>query len=97
MSWEYQGFRGEYQLRNATKVNASAIDDASAAIEYRNLSAHAQRMFDTARMGGETETYGANFPNQFRNNRYVKYHGEYYELRTVVGDYVTYQLSLKKV
>ncbi len=97
MSWEHQGFRGGYQLRNTTEVNASAVNDATAAIEYRNLSAYAQRMFDAARMGGETETHGAKFPNQFLNNRYVKYQGEYYELRTVVGDYATYQLSLNKV
>lgn len=98
MSWEHQGLRGEYQLRNATKVNASEINDTTAVIEYRNLSANAQQMFDTVRVGGETETYGANaFPNQFQNNRYVKYQGEYYELRVVVGDYITYRLSLREV
>lgn len=98
ISLKYRGFRGEYNLENATKINSSTIEDSTAVIEYRNLSEHAQQLFDVARTDGETRTYGAKaFPDQLQTNRYMKYQGEYYELRIVVGDYTTYRLSLKRV
>ena len=97
ISLERRGLRGEYRLENATRVNASAVEDRTAVVTYRNLSARAQQLFDTVRTGGDTDTLRANFPSQLRTNRYVTYQGEYYELRTIVGDYITYRLVLVKV
>lgn len=95
LSWQYEGFRGEYDLDGATEVNASAVEASDGVVAYENLTTDAQELFDVARSGNDTGSYGPNaFPDQLQNNRYVTYDGDHYALEIAVGDYVVYRLSV---
>lgn len=98
LSWHPDGFRGVYSLGNATVVNVSAVDSSDDVVAYEDLTPDARDLFDAARSGAATETYGAKaFPDQLRDNSYVTYEGEYYALRLTVGDYLVYRLSVAEV
>lgn len=98
LSLQPEGFHGVYSLGNATVVNASAVDSSDDVVAYGNLTSDARDLFDAARSGEGTETYGAKaFPDQLRDNSYVTYEGEHYALRLAVGDYVVYRLSVTEV
>lgn len=98
LSWQYEGLRGEYHLDDATRVNASAVEPSDGVIAYENLTADARQLFDAARSGNDTGSYGARaFPDQLRDNRYVTYDGEYYGLHLHVGDYVVLRLTVTEV
>jgi hypothetical protein len=98
LSWQYEGLRGEYHLDGATEVNTSAVEASDGVVASENLTADARELFDAARSGNETDSYGARaFPDQLRDNRYVTYEGEHYALEIVVGDYVVYRLSVTAV
>lgn len=98
LSWRHEGIRGEYHLENASVVNASAVEASHGAISYENLTPEARELFDVARSGNDTDSYGAKaFPDQLREHGYVIYDGDYYELRMTVGDYVVYRLSVTEI
>lgn len=98
LSWERTGLRGEYHLESARVVNDSAVDGSRDAIAYDNLTAEARELFDAARSGNDTDSYGADaFPDQLREHGYVIHDGDYYELRVTVGDYVLYRLTVTEI
>jgi hypothetical protein len=98
MSWQYGGFYGRYYLENATEVPASSVDSSDSVVAYENVTADARDLFDAARSGEESEAYDHDdFPDQFRENSYVRYGGDYYALEVVVADYIVYRISVLEV
>jgi len=98
MSWQYDGFYGRYYLENATEVPASSVDSSDSVVAYENVTADARDLFDAARSGEESEAYDHDdFPDQFRENSYVRYGGDYYALEVVVADYIVYRISVSEV
>lgn len=93
LSWS-RGMVAEYRLARLPRVNATEVELADDAIDYRNLTTEARALFTAVRSGDKTQwRTGERFPDQFRHNRFVAYQDHYYRIVYYTADVPVYTLT----
>lgn len=85
----------EYTM-DISPVDESEVDE-SELVAYADLSEEAKEAFTEALNAGDYTVRGETLPGKLGEVGFVKYDGDYYELRVIVADIRVQRLSITKV
>ncbi|MFB6235193.1 MAG: hypothetical protein ABEH81_13900 [Halopenitus sp.] len=85
----------EYTLYSSS-TKKTEVDNAEL-VTYTDLSEEAKNAFKQSLNEGQYTVRGETLPGNLDEARFVKYDGEYYELRVAVADIRVWTISVTKV